>query len=57
MTVSKSISDTIEQLEKFYQSRLPTAKKVINTLKCDLRNVAERESSIQSFNTLHKIGE
>ena len=42
MTVSRSISDTIEQLEKFYQSRLPTAKKVINTLKCDLRNNAER---------------
>ena len=42
MTTSKSISDTIEQLEEFYQSRLPTAKKVINALKCDLRNDAER---------------
>ena len=42
MTTSKSISDTIEQLEEFYQSRLTTAKKVINALKCDLRNDAER---------------
>ena len=37
---SKSIFNTIEQL--FYQSRLPTAKKVINTLKCDIRNDAQR---------------
>ena len=53
MSASKSIFDTIEQLEEFYQRRLPTAKKVINALKCELRNDAE--SSIQSFNTLHKI--
>ena len=40
MTTSKSIFDTTEQLEEFYQSRLPTAKKVINALKYDLRNDA-----------------
>ena len=39
---SKSIFDTIEQLEEFYQSRLPTAKKVINALKCGIRNDAQR---------------
>ena len=49
MTASKLIFDTTEQLEEFYQNRLPTVKKVINALKCDV------ESSIQSFNTLHKV--
>ena len=42
MSASKAIFDTIEKLEEFYQSRLPTAKKVINALKCDLRNDAQR---------------
>ena len=42
MTASKSIFDTIEQLGEFYQSRFPAAKKVINALKCDLRNDVER---------------
>ena len=41
-SASEAIFDTIEQLEEFYQSRLPTAKKVINALKCDLRNDAQR---------------
>ena len=41
MAASKSIFDMIEQLEEFYQSRLPTAKRVINALNCDLRNGAE----------------
>ena len=42
MTTSKLIFDTFEQLEEFYRSQLPTAKKFINALKCDLRNGAER---------------
>ena len=42
MSASKSIFDTTEQLEEFYQSRLPTANKVINALKCELRIDAER---------------
>ena len=42
MSASKTIFDTIEQLEEFYQSRLTTAKKVINALKCDRRNDAQR---------------
>ena len=46
MSASEAIFDTIEQLEEFYQSRLPTAKKVINALKCDLRNDAQRAVSI-----------
>ena len=42
MSASKSIFDTIEQLEEFYQSQLPTANKVINALKCELRIDAEK---------------
>ena len=42
MTASKSIFDKIEQLEEFYQSWLPNAKKVINASKFDLRNDAGR---------------
>ena len=42
LTAIKSVFDTIEQLEEFHQSRLPTARKVINALKCDLKNDAER---------------